>query len=259
MIKYFTREELCTELQIDLETLKQYESYLQLPESKDGTYHVSLAKTLSRLHELVLSGLSLNDIRHLSFCAEAFQEQIPALRTFAEFAPGQQLQDLLNNYAQILDEFSVRETQYQKQIINLESMVSHLQSDLQDSQSLNRHVERLQVDNERNRLALQESAENTEQLKIIIQELEVAVKDLQYENTRKDHYIERLKSEISYTNSKNLEFNPQNAIDIESLLKKKEREITIKHQKQIFDLKKQVESMVEKQEWFKSKQKNPGT
>ena len=80
-------------------------------------------------------------------------------------------------------------------------------------------------------------------LEMKISELEMENSELQY---RLNDHLDELENLKSTINSKqNLK---KSAIDIEALLKKKEKEVSLKYQREILDLKKQVEFMLENQE-----------
>ena len=253
MSKYITREEICAELNIELVQLRQYEQYLEIPEPEDNTYHISVARTISRLHELISNGMTFNDVRYLSFCAEHFKDIAPSLRSFEEFSPKNNLKELSEHYQKMLREFSLREDQYKNRIHDLEESLEKMHSELEDNDLYRKHLEQQTLENERLKLELQDKESQMMKAKLVVEELEYQLNELAYQNAKKENSIAKLESKLDTFVSANPGQVPKTAINIDSLLKKKEKEIEIKHQRRIFDLKKQVESLVEQKEkeWSK--------
>ncbi len=88
-----------------------------------------------------------------------------------------------------------------------------------------------------------------------LNELNVRVHELEYDNAQKKDELDKAKLELEYYANGDPIMKKRSAIDIEALLRKKEREIELKHQRQIFDLKKQVDLLLEQreQEWLRNR------
>ncbi len=251
MLTYVMTREICEELGIDDYLLSQYIDFLELPRPNNDHYDLNMAKLIARLHELVGTGLSLNDIRQLSSCAEQYAHIVPQLKNFRDFSPHHHLKELVAYYNEMLSELSFRETQYQEKIHNLESVIQKMQSELERNGIAHDQVETYQYEKERYRLELQAREEELESLAVINSQLQARIGEAEYQNNQQKDELEKLKAELEYFSSGDTVMKKRSAIDIQALLRKKEKEVELKHQREIFDLKKQVDMLLEKreQEW----------
>lgn len=252
MINLISRKDICKELDIDDYVLGQYEAFLELPRPSEDAYDVNIAKLIARLHEFVCSGLTLNDVRHLSLCADQYSHLIPSLRTFKDFSPHHHLKELVLYYNEMIQEMSAREHHYQSRIQELESIVEAMQVELEKNGIAIDQVETYQVEKERYKLELEERVKQLEKMQIQFNQQEVELHELRYQNDKKDYELEKLRAELDfYSNQDAAMMQKRSAVDIQALMKKKEKEIALKYQREIFDLKKQVDMLVEKkeQEW----------
>lgn len=252
MIRFISREEIIKELGISFKELSEYEEYLEIPRPLNGKHDYHIATLIAKLNELSKSGISLNDIRHLSFCAENFQDLIPALKDFREFSPRRHLKELNDSYHQLLEEAQFREENYRNKILEQENIINELKSSLEDNELLNKELRGLGFHVEKLNLELEEKNALINEMHIKTQELLLELEELRMEMIKQESEIEILRSQINENPTQQI----RGAINVNSLLKRKEREIRIQHQKQIFDLKKQVDQIVEQKEkeWNRSQE-----
>ncbi len=258
MISFIAREDICSELGIDDYTLCHYEQFLELPEPQNGAYDVNIAKLIARLHELVAGGLALSDIRQLSFCADQFSDLVPGLKTFRDFSPQHHLKELVSYYNEMIAELSSRESHYQDRIHELETVLQTMQIELEKNGIALDQIENYQLEKERYVNEIDNRDREIEELRIKNNQNEVELHELKYQSEKKDDELEKVKAELEFYLSQDPATSKRSAVDIKALLKKKEKEIALKYQREIFDLKKQVDLMMERkeEEWF-NKRTNP--
>jgi SMC interacting uncharacterized protein involved in chromosome segregation len=247
-MSWVTREDICQELKIDNFVLGQYEEFLELPDPINGSYDLNIAKLIARLDELLKSGLTFNDVRQLSVCAEQYSDMIPGLRSFRDFSPQHHLKELVNYYNQLIEELAFREEQYQAKIQDLERMIETMQIELEKNGIALDQIESYQSEKESFREALEEREAYIEEVLIRVNQQEVRIHELEHECTHKADEIEKLKVELEFYMTQGMGSNKRTAVDIQALLKKKEKEVSLKFQREIFDLKKQVDLMMEQKE-----------
>lgn len=250
-----TSEEICKELQIDLNTLKEYEEFLALPGlSEGGAYHTSIAKLIVKVHELVQKGYKFSEIKSLSAFADQFKELIPSLSSYADLNPQRTLKELNLYYQELLYEFAEREQKYQETISELQEQIKELFENREHGEKLAEHLESLKTELDRHRLEISYREDEIKELLSKVQQLELQNSDQLHEISKRDSLIEQLQKQLKITNTEELESLPNYAVDIDSLLKKKEKEKDMEHQKQIHELKKQFKYVVEQKqkEWVES-------
>ncbi len=252
MINYVSRADVIKELDIDDYILSQYEKFLELPEPSDEGFDINVAKLVARLHEMIKAGLSLNDIRQLSFVAEQYHNVIPQLKNFRDFSPHHHLKELVKYYNEMIDELGHREQHYQAKIANMENVIQKMQVELEKNGIAHDQLENIHYEAERYKSEVEERNEILEAMQKRISELGVELEELHYMNNEKNDELDKVKAELEYYTSADPVMKKRSAVDIQALLKKKEKEIELKHQREIFDLKKQVDIMLEQkeQEWF---------
>lgn len=253
MINYVSRTDVIQELDIDDYILSQYEKFLELPEPSDEGFDINVAKLVARLHEMIKAGLSLHDIRQLSFVAEQYHGVIPQLKNFRDFSPHHHLKELVKYYNEMINELGHREQHYQVKITNLENVIQKMQIELEKNGIAHDQLETVHYEAERYKSAVEERNEILEAMQKRITELDVELQELHYMNNEKNDELSKLRVELDYYTSNDPVMKKRSAVDIQALLKKKEKEIELKHQREIFDLKKQVDIMLEQkeQEWSK--------
>lgn len=252
MMNSVSRKEVINELGIDDYILAQYESFLELPDLGDQGYDIQVAKLIARLHEMVKAGLSLNDIRQLSFCAEQYHAVIPQLKNFRDFSPHHHLKELVKYYNDMIVELGQREAFYQEKIAAMEDVIQRMQIELEKNGIALDQIENFQYESERYKLEINERDEIMQDMHRSLTEMQVQIDELTYNNAQKSDELEKLKVELEYYTSEDPVMKKRSAVDIHALLKKKEKEIDLKHQREIFDLKKQVDILLEQKEreWF---------
>ena len=92
---------------------------------------------------------------------------------------------------------------------------------------------------------LQEKNSVIDQAYVEFEALQKTIEELEYKNAEQENYASELKLQLENQAVENIANAP---VDIDFLLKKQERDITMRYQKQIYDLKKQVEQLVEDKE-----------
>ena len=242
---YISRKEICSELGIDESTLIHYEDFLGLQIPVDGSYHKSIVRLVVKVHELVSSGLSFDDIHHISSFAEQFADHIPSLSPFKELSPREQLRSITKDYFQLLNEFSEKEKIYKERLSRLEAELREQKSESSSIALLHERIKTLEKQSERLETQLQEKNTVIDQAYVEFEALQRTIEELEYKNAEQENYVNELKLQLENTSSENIAKAP---IDIDFLLKKQERDITMRYQKQIYDLKKQVEQLVEDKE-----------
>lgn len=231
-----SRKTICQELKINDYQLTEYEFFLKLPEINNAEFDYDTARIIARLHNYHRQGISLGDLRQLSHLAENYGDQIPSLKEFEEFSPHHHLQELLEYCSEVINELNSREKQYQDRIANLEDQINEMQIDLDKKSTAVQHYEMLIKENRDLESLLPRYEQELKDSKQYINELEVYAEQLKFELDKRDEEIKN----FSY------EFNRQEAIskripvDLDALVKRKEREVLQKYQREISDLKKQV-------------------
>lgn len=248
MEEFITRKEICEELEIDDEALTKYEQYLELPHPIDDEYPMAIAKAISRLHELTKQGFDFSDIKTLSFFAEQYQELVPALRAYADLSSKKNMRDALKYYQDLLKTFGDRENKYKERILELEDQINQIRGYAEENDYLNNKVARYEETFEEFKEEYTKVREYVAELESKNSQYEHQCNDLYYQLITKENTISKLQDQLAGNDPQ----PTQSAIDIEALLKKKEKEFEIKHQRKIFDLKKQVETIVaqKEQEWI---------
>jgi DNA segregation ATPase FtsK/SpoIIIE-like protein len=257
MIDCITRRDICKELGINDYVLREYESFLELPDPEGDSYDLNTAKLIVKLHELVQSGYNYADIKYLSLCAERFSDLVPALNNFKELSPQHHLKQLVNYYNGLIGELAEREVHYQEKIRELEEFAGGAQSELERTALMQEHIVMLQGEKEVliNEIELRDK--EIESLQIRIHEQDVALQEAEFSLNQFKDEIEKLRAELDYYSNQNQDSGlpKRSAVDIQALLKKKEKEVSLKYQREIFDLKKQVDMMVEQkeEEWLRNR------
>lgn len=138
--------------------------------------------------------------------------------------------------------FSLREI---KDLIHCSEKFCHIIPELQEFLQLSESINLRETIESYDQI-FQEFSSREEQYRYRIQELESQIRNMQAGF-----------DELNFQTRPSLKAHP--AIDIDALLKKKERETSIKYQKEILELKKQVEYMLENQEqkWLKRNFRSP--
>ncbi|MCE2928963.1 MAG: hypothetical protein LW817_04960 [Candidatus Caenarcaniphilales bacterium] len=241
-----SRKEVCQELKIDDYQLSKYEQFLQLAETEASSFDYETAKIIARIHELNQKGLGLNDIRQLSYFAEQYSDIIPSLKEFEEFSPQYHLRDLINYCNEMISEMSAREEQYQAKILELEQELNQLQIEGEQKNFLIQEADSLKSEYQDLSEVFVNYESELKDAKIYTNDLEIRNEQLKFENLKKDDEIQKLRIELDLqSGSDNAK---RSAIDIQALLRKKEKEVALKFQREILDLKKQVETMMERRE-----------
>lgn len=255
MIDYITRRDICKQLGINDYVLREYENFLELPEPDGDAYDLNIAKLLVKLHELVQSGYNYADIKYLSLCAERFSDLIPALNNFKELSPQHHLKQLVNYYNGLIGELAERETHYQERIRELEEFANGAQSELERTALMQEHIGMLQAEKESliNEIELRDKEIESSHMKI--HEQDVSLQEAEFSMNQFKDEIEKLRAELDYYANQDSSMPKRSAVDIQALLKKKEKEVSLKYQREIFDLKKQVDMMVEQkeEEWMRNR------
>jgi DNA repair exonuclease SbcCD ATPase subunit len=242
---YISRKEICSELGIDEPTLIHYEDFLGLQIPVDGSYHKSIVRLVVKVNELVSSGLSFDDIHHISSFAEQFAEHIPSLAPFKELSPREQLRSITKDYFQLLSEFSEKDKLAKEKISRLEHDLREQKSESSSISILHERIKTLEKQSEKLETQLQEKNTVIDQAYVEFEALQRTIEELEYKNAEQENYASELKLQLENTSSDTIAKAP---VDIDFLLKKQERDITMRYQKQIYDLKKQVEQLVEDKE-----------
>ncbi len=248
MIECVTRREICKELEINDYVLREYEGFLELPMPDGDSYDINTAKLIVKMHELIQAGYNYADIKYLSLCAERFSDLVPALNSFKELSPQHHLKELVNYYNGLIGELGEREVHYQGRIQELETFISEVQVELEKNAYSQEHVALLQTEKEALLNEIEFRDQELNQLKLKTHELDIGLQEADFTLTQYKDEIEKLRAELDYYSSQDADLPKRSAIDIPALLKKKEKEIALKYQREIFDLKKQVDTMVEQKE-----------
>jgi len=253
-----SRQEICEELGISEDVLLHYENFLEVPQTGDGYYPLSVGKIFGRIHELISKGLSFSQIRTLSFFAEEFKELVPALRPYEELSPVANYREAIQHYQGIIQGLQEREMKYQESILEYQDQIEKISVAAEENSFLKDKLNSMQLELEKYKIDLSHREDQIRELQAKLTQVELQAHELYYQVATKDSMISRLKTQIEGGELPEL---PRTAIDIDSLLKKKEREIEIKHQRKILDLKKEFESVVAKKEkeWLKTLQQNKNT
>lgn len=238
-----SRKNICSKLKIDSNILEEYLNFIAYPEPRANDFEFNVAQAIYKLHELLSQGFSLGEVRDLIHCSEKFCDVVPSLKEFLQLSESINLRETISSYHEIFEEFSSREDQYQERIQELESDLMVLKSHNDKAGLLEDQVSSLQGKFSNMRSQVNQKDLYISNLEMKISELEMENSELQY---RLNDHLDELENLKTTLNSKqNLK---KSAIDIEALLKKKEKEVSLKYQREILDLKKQVEFMLENQE-----------
>ena len=110
---------------------------------------------------------------------------------------------------------------------------------------MHERIKTLEKQSEKLETQLQEKNTVIDQAYVEFEALQRTIEELEYKNAEQENYVSELKLQLENTSSDTIAKAP---VDIDFLLKKQERDITMRYQKQIYDLKKQVEQLVEDKE-----------
>ena len=222
-----------------------YEDFLVLQIPVDGSYQKSIVRLIVKTHELISSGLSFDDIHHISSFAEQFAEHIPSLAPFKELSPREQLKALTRDYLQLLNEYNDKDKQARDRIRGLEDELREQKSESSSIALLHERIKTLEKQIEKSETQLQEKNSVIDQAYVEFEALQKTIEELEYKNAEQENYVAELKLQLENQAVENIAQAP---VDIDFLLKKQERDITMRYQKQIYDLKKQVEQLVDDKE-----------
>ncbi len=175
--RYISRKEIREQLNITESILVTYENQLGIAEAQPS-YYYTLARAIAKIHDLVLKGMSLHDIRYLSLCAEQYSEIIPSLSQFAELSPMRYLSEAVKQYQMIIEEFQAREAQQRLVIDQLEHSVASLNLQVEDNYILNRKLEQLERELAKHRAQSESKQLELDDLKNIISRLETRMQPL---------------------------------------------------------------------------------
>lgn len=243
-----SRSTICKELDIDSNTLEQYLSFMAYPEPRDDSFERNVAHAAYKLHELICEGFTLQDVKDLIACSEKFCHIVPALKEYLQLSETINLRETINGYHDAFQEFSLREDQYQLRIQELESELRATKSKLDRAGILEEQVSSFQSEYSNIQNLANEKDLFISNLKMRVSELELQNSDLRYEVNNYRDELENTRDLMSANSPKS-----KSAIDVSAILKKKEKEVSLRYQREILDLKKQVEFMLENQEqkWLK--------
>ena len=110
---------------------------------------------------------------------------------------------------------------------------------------LHERIKTLEKQIEKSETQLQEKNSVIDQAYVEFEALQKTIEELEYKNAEQENYVAELKLQLENQAVENIAQAP---VDIDFLLKKQERDITMRYQKQIYDLKKQVEQLVDDKE-----------
>ncbi len=169
--RYISRREIREQLNIAESVLVSYENQLGIAEPQ-SSYYYTLARAIAKIHDLVLKGMSLHDIRYLSLCAEQYSEILPSLSQFAELSPMRYLGEAVKQYQLIIEEFQTRETQQRVQVDQLEHNIASLNMQVEDNYIFSRKLDQLERELARTKAQADAKQLEAEELKAIITKLE---------------------------------------------------------------------------------------
>ncbi len=172
--RYLSRKEIREELNINETTLRNYEDQLGIAEPQES-YYYTLARAIAKIHDLVLKGMTLHDIRYLSLCAEQYSEIIPSLSQFAELSPLRYLREAVNQYQSIIEEFQARESKSRLLIDQLEHNVASLNLQISDAYIMSRKLEQLERDNAKYKAKLEAQEIHIQELQSLISKFETRI------------------------------------------------------------------------------------
>lgn len=247
-----SRNEICQTLNIDSETLIEYLNFMAYPEPNAKFFEENLYSAIFKLHELIEKGFNLNDVKDLVHCSEKFCHLVPELEEFLQLSESINLRETIDSYQEIFEELSNREEQYQMNISQLEVKIDKLHKELDGVQVLEQRINNYQSEFAIFRQEIDEKKLYIKNLEMKISQLEDINSDLHYEINNYKEALEKQKTIMPQIQPKATQ-RSRSAIDINALLEKREKELSIKYQKEILDLKKQVEFMIEnkEQKWAK--------
>ncbi len=169
--RYISRKEIRDQLNITESVLVNYENQLGIAEPQQS-YYYTLARAIAKIHDLVLKGMSLHDIRYLSLCAEQYSEILPALSQFAELSPLRYLGEAVRQYQMIIEEFQARESQQRLSIDQLEHNIASLNLQVEDNYIFSRKLEQLERDNAKYKAQAEAKQLEIDDLKSIVARLD---------------------------------------------------------------------------------------
>jgi predicted RNase H-like nuclease (RuvC/YqgF family) len=175
--RYISRKEVREQLNITESVLVSYEEQLGIAEAQQS-YYYTLARAIAKIHDLVLKGMSLHDIRYLSLCAEQYSEIIPSLSQFAELSPLRYLREAVRQYQMIIEEFHAREAQQRLSVDQLEHSVASLNLQVEDNYILNRKLEHSERETAKFKAQTETKQLEIEELKNIINRMEARIQPL---------------------------------------------------------------------------------
>lgn len=243
------RRDICKELNIDEKTLEQYLSFIAFPNLAQNEFEPELVQAIMKLDDLVEQGYSYDEIRNLIHCSEKFSASVPGLESFLGLSESTNLKTTIQNYHQTFNEFAQREEQYQERIQELEADLMTLKRELEKTEILEEQIMTFQQEFNKVQSQILEKDRHIAVLEDKLKELEI--KNSSMCNKLDDH-VEELNSIKNHIDDPQ-EIMIKSAIDIDALIKKKEKELSLKYQKEVLDLKKQVDMIIEDQEekWLK--------
>jgi|GEM_PF-2889412 len=165
--RYVSRREIREQLNITESVLVSYEQQLGIAEPQ-SSYYYTLARAIAKIHDLVLKGMSLHDIRYLSLCAEQYSEILPSLSQFAELSPMRYLSEAVKQYQMIIEEFQSREAQQRLQVDQLEHNIASLNMQLEDNYIFGRKIEQLERELSRQKAQAEAKQMEVDELKSVI-------------------------------------------------------------------------------------------
>ena len=244
-----SRKDICSKLRINSKTLEQYLAFMAYPQPSAESFESNLAQAGYKLHDLIEQGFSFNEITDLIHCAEKYCDLIPDLKEYLQLSESINLRETIESYHEVFEEFSSRENQYQDRIQDLEADLLILKSKLDKTGLLEDRVSNYQDE-------LSQVKKHNNHQKLYISNMEIRISELENENSDLQHQLHECIEELNEFKGDlgTRGIKSRSAIDFSALLKRKEKEISLKYQKEISDLKKQVEFILENKKTKKEPQ-----
>jgi len=163
-----------------------------------------------------------------------------------DYVPEHYLHEIIDCYEQKIEDYKFREKQYQNYLTDLKKENEALKAENEKYLFVIEQVEKRNIDSERYKTVLDEAEDILQDMQSRVRDLELSAKKLEFENEKKNDEVTKLKSELTtYKTQEQLVNQPRSAVDIQALLRKKEKEVRLKFQREIVDLKRQVDTMLE--------------
>jgi chromosome segregation ATPase len=198
------QSELCSELQIDQQTIVNYEDFLGVQLNLSDQYSESQIRIIRRLHNLISQGMGYQDIHQIISFAEQFAHNFSDFEIFAELSPRHRMHEMHKEINSMLTEFKHREAYYKEKIAVNEKSLQEQKNELETVDGLKNKIQTLVVTNRKLENDLAKRDEVLENAKNEFVKLRSELEQAKAEKNLHEKKIQILETQINKQTNNNI-------------------------------------------------------